>query len=140
KGADGKISLREAITAANNTLDGSGGMIDLIQFGIAGAGVQTITLGSALPNLTDAVFLDGWSQGGVGYNTSPLVEINFNAKTGMVITGGNTTVRGFIFNRASTDGLNLQTAGGNTIVGNWFGLNSAGTAASANTGDGLQIS
>ena len=56
KGADGKISLREAITAANNTLDGAGGMVDLIQFAIAGGGVKTITLASALPTISDSIF------------------------------------------------------------------------------------
>jgi hypothetical protein len=139
KGADGKISLREAITAANNTANGASGFVDLIQFAIAGGGVQTITLASALPTISDALFIDGWSQGGASYNTSPLIEINANTKTGLVLSAGSSTIRGLIINRASSDGLSITTAGGNKIVGNWIGLDSTGTAASANSGDGLQI-
>ena len=50
-------------------------------------------------------------------------------------------MRGFIINGASNDGLKLSLGDGSTIVGNWFGLDSAGTAAATikNAGDGLQI-
>ena len=53
-GADGKISLREAIMAANATANGIGGP-DRINFAITGAGVQTISLSSALPAITEAL-------------------------------------------------------------------------------------
>src|SRR5205823_6240960 len=72
KGADGKISLREAITAANNTLDGASGIVDQIQFAIAGAGLQTITPASALPSITDAVIIDGTTQSGYSAATGTL--------------------------------------------------------------------
>ncbi len=52
-GVDGHISLREAVIAANSTLGA-----DTITFDI-GTGVQTITLGSLLPQITDVVTLDG---------------------------------------------------------------------------------
>ena len=139
KGADGKISLREAITAANNTQDGAAGMVDLIKFAISGAGVRTITLASALPTISDAVFLDGWSQGGVGYNASPLIEINNNGFIGLLLTAGDSTVRGFIIGGSINDGLKVTGGGNNLIVGNWFGLNAAGTGAAANVDDGFQI-
>jgi hypothetical protein len=132
----GAGSLRAAITRANGTVG-----TDTIAFNIAGAGVQTITLASALPTISDAVILDGWTQGGAGYHGTPLIEISGNnAVGGMVITAGNSTVRGLIINRMTADGLQLNTAGGNTVVGNWFGLNSSGTAAAANGQDGMQVS
>lgn len=132
----GAGSLRAAITSANSTVG-----TDTIAFNIAGAGVQTITLASALPTISDAVILDGWTQGGAGYHGNPLIEISGNnAVGGMVITAGNSTMRGLIINRMTADGLQLNTAGGNTVVGNWFGLNSAGTGAAANGQDGMQVS
>ncbi|MCA9205442.1 MAG: BspA family leucine-rich repeat surface protein, partial [Planctomycetales bacterium] len=63
RGADGAISLREAIIAANNTAG-----LDTIGFDIAGGGVQTISVGSQslgeLPTITDAIVIDGYTQSG----------------------------------------------------------------------------
>jgi hypothetical protein len=56
KGADGRISLREAIIAANNTA-GS----DTITFAI-GSGAQTINLASACPTITSAIQIQGDSR------------------------------------------------------------------------------
>src|SRR5262249_34360206 len=70
---DGLCTLREAITAANlNTA--SGGVagecvtgdavstVDTIAFNIPVSGVQTITPGSDLPPITEAVTINGYSQ------------------------------------------------------------------------------
>ncbi len=60
KGADGKISLREAIAATNAAHNGT--IIDEIDFNIGSGGLQTITVGStALPSITDAVKIDAWN-------------------------------------------------------------------------------
>ena len=66
----GANSLRQAILNSNAT-PGS----NTIAFSIPGSGVQTITLLSALPAITNSVLIDGWSQGGSGYTGAPLVEI-----------------------------------------------------------------
>lgn len=64
-------SLRDAITQANMTTD-----VDTITFGIGMAGSQqTITLMTALPNITQPVTIDGWSQGGAMYMGPPLIEV-----------------------------------------------------------------
>src|SRR5215203_5146753 len=60
----GAGSLRQAITDANNT---SGA--DVINFNIAGTGVHTIAPESALPQITEAVTIDGYSQPGAKPNT-----------------------------------------------------------------------
>src|SRR5215212_28082 len=60
----GAGSLRQAITDANNT---SGA--DVINFDIAGTGVHTIAPESALPQITEAVTIDGYSQPGAKPNT-----------------------------------------------------------------------
>jgi hypothetical protein len=71
-------SLRKAIIDAN----GSAGS-DTISFNIAAAGVQTITLLSALPTITEAVIIDGYTQPGsnantlaVGSDATLLIELN----------------------------------------------------------------
>lgn len=130
-------SLRKAI------LDSNGGIfIDTIKFAIPGAGVHTITPPAPLPNITDPVTIDGWSQGGAGYTGPPLIELNgasAGASNGLTITAGNSTVQGLVINRFSGDGIRLQTNGGSTIQGNYIGTNSAGTAALGNTADGVTI-
>ncbi len=55
----GAGSLRQAITDAN----GNPGA-DTINFNIVGSGVHTIAPATALPNLTDAVTINGYSQPG----------------------------------------------------------------------------
>jgi VCBS repeat-containing protein len=134
KGADGKISLREAITAANATVNGPGGA-DVIAFNIAGGGVQTITLGTtALPGITDAIVIDGWTQ--PGYAGTPLIAINGinapNSADGLSITAGGSTVRGLVIEDFGHYGIYMSTGGGNLIEGNYIGTNAAGTSAAAN--------
>src|SRR5467141_4130270 len=60
----GAGSLRQAITDANTTAGA-----DTITFNISGAGVHTITPLTALPNITEAVTIDGYSQPGSSMNT-----------------------------------------------------------------------
>src|SRR5205814_7829969 len=60
----GTGSLRQAITDANNH---SG--LDTIDFDIPATGVQTITPATALPDITDAVIIDGYTQPGASANT-----------------------------------------------------------------------
>ena len=67
KGADGLISLREAIWATNNTANLDASTPDTIDFAIGAVGSQqTILLTEALPALTDSVVLDAMTQGGGG--------------------------------------------------------------------------
>src|SRR5262249_41622178 len=74
--ADG-CSLREAITAVNNAADFSDCVhtgpgytnSDTIGFNIAGSGLRTIALASALPDITRTVVIDGYTQPGASANT-----------------------------------------------------------------------
>src|SRR5439155_26367876 len=77
----GAGSLRAAISNANVTANIGGP--DNIFFSITGAGVHTIKPASALPNITDAVFIDGYTQPGAsvnsltnGDNAVLLIELN----------------------------------------------------------------
>jgi len=111
-----------------------------ITFNIPGGGVQTITLASALPAITNPVFVDGTSQPGWTAGT-PVIEINgTNAGAsvdGISIAGGNTTVRGLVINRFSRHGIALVQNGGDTITANFIGINAAGNAALGNGADGI---
>ncbi len=57
-------TLREAITAANNTPGA-----DTIRFNIRGEGVKTISPTPELPAITDEVTIDGYAQLGASPNT-----------------------------------------------------------------------
>src|ERR1051325_11518425 len=66
-------SFRDAIDLSNHNLG-----TDDIQFAIPGAGTQTILLqvgpGDRI-NITDSVYINGWSQGGDPLQGPPLVEL-----------------------------------------------------------------
>ncbi|HEX8071742.1 MAG TPA: FG-GAP-like repeat-containing protein [Pyrinomonadaceae bacterium] len=133
----GAGSLRQAILDANAHT----GVADFIRFNIAGAGVQTITPTSALPTISDPVFIDATTQ--PGYAGTPLVELNGAGAgasvSGLVITGGSSTVKGLVINRFTANGVVLQTGGGNTVQGCYIGTDAAGTADLGNTLDGVLV-
>jgi len=146
-GPDGVISLREAIIAANNTAG-----TDTITFAIPGSGLKTIIPQTIFPTITDPVVIDGFTQPGssantlaVGDNSVHLIELNGNSAVcgALVITAGNSTVRGLVINRFNGNCGNtavlLQTGGGNKVEGCFLGLNAAGTAASTNRDFGVRI-
>ena len=142
KGTDGLISLREAITAANNTLGA-----DTIRFNIAGTGVHTITLtydgpdaGSvpdALPTITGAVTIDATTDDSFAANGNrPAIELSgtgAGAVNGLVLAAGSngSTIRGLVVQNFNQSGILVQSTG-NTIAGNYIGLDADGTTVSAN--------
>ena len=145
---DGIVTLREAITAANSNAasgDATAGDPgpDTIDFSIPGTGVETITLTSDLPTITDPLTIDGYSQPGssansnpvsAGLNAVPLVALSPSVLTsgnGLVITAGGSTVRGLVIGGFQY-GITLQTNGGNTIAGNFIGTDATGTVAFKN--------
>jgi CSLREA domain-containing protein len=128
---DGVLSLREAITAANAAAGA-----DTINFNIGGGGARTIQPLSTLPFVTQPTVLDATTQ--PGYDGKPLIELD-GSKAGptgcLILTGGNSTVRGFAINRFNgapvgpTAGIALVgAAGGNVIEDNYIGTNRAGDA------------
>jgi hypothetical protein len=141
----GAGSLRQAILDAN----GNAGA-DLISFNIGGGGVQTIAPTSGLPTITDPVIIDGTTQ--PGFAGSPIIELNgagAGLASGLVITAGNSTVRGMVINRFQATGtfgsdgkgagIVLSTNGGNIIEGNYVGTDASGTAGLGNYRWGVLI-
>ncbi len=140
KGADGKISLRESIEAANNTTG-----IDTISFNIADplvGGAHTIDVLSALPDITDSIIIDGTSE--PDYAGTPIVELN-GTSAGAGVDGlrlevgsDGSTIQGLVINRFTDDGIVLKSDG-NTIIGNYIGTDVTGTLDYGNGFDGIEI-
>jgi len=131
----GAGSLRQAILDAN-TLPGA----DRIEFAIAGAGVQTITPATALPTITDAVVVDGYTQPGSSPNTLAtgsdavlLIELNGNGGgfTGLNVTANASTLRGLVVNRFST-GISVN-GDNDEVYGCYVGVDPTGTIDRGNT-------
>lgn len=103
----GPGSLRQAILDA----DASPGP-DTIAFNIIGSGVHTIVPATALPPITEAVTIDGYTQPSSSANTNPVglglntvlrIEIAGTGTTGngLVVEAINVTIRGLAINRFS---------------------------------------
>ncbi|HBB89167.1 MAG TPA: hypothetical protein DC047_16295, partial [Blastocatellia bacterium] len=125
----GTGSLRQAILDANATAGP-----DTVIFNIPGNGVQTINLLVALPEITDPVVIDGTTQ--PGFAGVPLIELNGASAgsnvSGVVISGGSSTIRGFVINRFGGAGVALRTNGNNLIQGNYIGIDPTGTIRRGN--------
>ncbi|MCA9054440.1 MAG: cadherin domain-containing protein, partial [Planctomycetaceae bacterium] len=137
RGADGKISLREAIDAANRTAN-LGGVPDEIRFSIPGVGVHTISVGTALPTISQAVIIDGTSQ--TGYAATPLIRVDGNSATGTVNgltlagSSGGTQISGLMVTRFTGRGIDISSDG-NTIEASYIGTD--GTNALGNGQAGI---
>ena len=127
-------TLRDAILCANARPG-----LDTITFAIAGAGVKTITLASALPDITDPVLIDGYTQPSsaantlsIGDNATLLIEVNGATFGGFHFVTGSTgsTLRGLVINRC--DSAVWVQAPNCTITGNFIGTNALGTVALPN--------
>jgi len=130
----GPGSLRQAILDANATVG-----TDMIVFNIPGAGVKTINLLFALPEITDAVVIDATTQ--PGYAGAPLIELN-GAQTnsnsaGFRISAGGSTIRGFVIG-AFDWGILLIGGNNNVIQANYIGVDPTGTLSRAND-NGISI-
>ena len=128
----GAGSLRQAILDANANFGA-----DIINFQI-GSGPQTIAPTSPLPNITEAVTIDGTSQ--PGYAGTPVVEVDgVNAGSfagqiagGLFLKGGRSVVRGLLLTRFENSAVAMDQGTDNIIEGNFIGTNFGGTAAKGN--------
>ena len=135
-------SLRQAITDANATPG-----TNTITFNIPGSGVQTISVSSQLPVITNTLVIDGTTQ--PGYTGTPLIALNgnglFGSACGLVITGTGNTVRAlsiqrFHFSGGTGHGILIQGGGSNVVAGCFIGVDATGTALQFNSGAGIWIS
>ncbi|MFZ1700296.1 MAG: hypothetical protein WBO10_11115 [Pyrinomonadaceae bacterium] len=139
----GAGSLRQAIVDANASASA-----DAINFNIPGAGVKTISPLTELPNVTDPVIIDGYTQPGaspnslaVGSNANLLIELAGTSPNGIILRTGNSTIRGLVMNGFGIAIRVLPIVGGssnNIIQGNYLGTNAAGSVGIAN-GSGIEL-
>jgi hypothetical protein len=137
----GPGSIGQAILDANAHPNASANDPDRIHFAIPGSDVHTIFPGVPLPEITDPVVIDGFTQSGAVPNTNPVgqglnprlkieldgVGIRYSG-SGLKISCGNTTVRGLIVSRFDT-GILCDGGSGNTIEGNFIGCDRTGTVS-----------
>ncbi len=114
----GPGSLRQAMLDANAAANPAGD-VDHIEFNIPGSGVQTIrVMSNPLPEVTDPVWIDGYTQPesiansspvSAGVNAVPLIEIDGSAiqdsASGLTISAGGSTVRGLVIGGFSAYGI-----------------------------------
>jgi len=151
-----ECTLREAIDAANSAAGD-----DTINFAIPGNGPHTILPTSGgLPTITEAVTINGYSQGSgtattaddaepntatIGTNAVLKIELNgTNAgiASGLIIEASNVVVRGLVINRFQFDGISIQGGvqlTGARVEGNFIGTDPSGTQDLGNSRAGVFV-
>jgi hypothetical protein len=142
-----QCTLRAAIQESNDTLGA-----DTINFNIGGtASVKTVKPARPLPDITDPVTIEGYTQPGARANTlaegnDAVLKIVLNGTDagpahGLVIQASDSTIKGLVVNRFAGNGVLLSGSGatGNKVLGNFVGTNAAGTADLGNGLDGVEI-
>jgi hypothetical protein len=127
---NGPGSLRQAITDANTHPNPATG--DAVHFNIPGAGMHTITLLSALPDITESVNIDGGTQPGSG--GSPRIELSAGpglVADGLRIMAGGTSIFDLVIN-GFQNGINIGPYGDNHIWNCYIGVDNTGTKAAPN--------
>lgn len=142
-------SLRQAILDANANSNPSD--MDIISFNISGGDVQTITLSTPLPYITEKVTINGYSQPGAVANTAvspaPLngtIKIELSGKdidhsasgtsnaSGLVVDATNVEIRGLAIHGFSNS--DFQSKNANIVIndtnakiqGNYLGVKADG--------------
>ncbi|MDW8310301.1 MAG: right-handed parallel beta-helix repeat-containing protein, partial [Verrucomicrobiales bacterium] len=141
----GAGSLRQAILDANAALNEG----DRIVFNIPGDGPHTISPATALPALAAPVTLDGYTQPGAqpntladGFNATLKIVLDGNAAPintdGLRVEAPRVTIRGLVFNRWKSDGIELAAGTRAVIEGNVIGLGPDGARRPQN-GQGIHV-
>ena len=142
-----QCTLRAAIQESNDTPGA-----DTINFNIGGtADVKTIKPARPLPDITDPVTIDGYTQPGASENTlaegnDAVLKIVLNGTDagpahGLAIQASDSTIKGLVINRFVGIGVFISGSGvtGDKVLGNFVGTNASGTEALGNGSDGVEI-
>jgi hypothetical protein len=141
-GASTSGTLRHVIDLANQNHTGTAVSPDLIQFSTSGTISVNLLDGGplALANNEVAV-IDGTTA--PGYSGTPVITLDGTlagpGADGLTISGGSSAVKGLDILNFSGNGLRLDTNGGDTVLGNYIGITTAGVVA-ANGANGIFIS
>ncbi len=146
-----RAAIEEANDTPNNTFNGTP-INDVIRFNIAGSGVQTIQPLSALPQITEAVTIDGYTQPGTSKNTLEqgddavlLIELSGanagSGANGLSIQASDSTVRGLGINRFGGSGVVITGAAAtnNRVEGNVIGTDATRTQNGLGNRNGVLV-
>jgi hypothetical protein len=136
----GAGSLRQAIVNANTAAN-----LNAIVFDIPGAGPHTITLWTPLPDITEPVIIDGYTQPGSAENTSgaweggnAVIKIMLDGSplsgefdNGLRVVADGCTIRGLAIGNFPSHGVAFA-GDSNVIEGCYIGTGPAGTTAEPN--------
>jgi uncharacterized repeat protein (TIGR01451 family) len=129
----GAGSLRDALlTAAGSKVP------NFINFNIPGSGTPTIRPATQLPIQSGNIMIDGSTQPGGRVEIDGSLATR-GAPSGIVLTGGNSTVRGLVINRFSGSGIIISTGGNDFIEGNLIGTDVTGQIDLGNLSDAITI-
>ena len=134
----GPGSFRQALLNANAKAGK-----DTIAFNIPGPGPHVIVPASGLPEISEPVVIDGYTQPGSSPNTNGLQkpcnavlqivldgtvtrDLYLNTDVGLHIHAGNSCVRGLVMQNCGGYAILLDGAGGNVIEGNFLGTDKNG--------------
>ena len=118
----GPGSLRQAILDSNASPPPPPGTSNLIVFSISGSGVHTIMPATQLPDITQPLEIDGYTQPGSSPNTNPpgqgdnaviLIELSGAiappGSRGLTINADECGVRGLMINRFQNDAIDVDS-------------------------------
>ncbi len=140
----GSGSLRQAILDANANPGA-----DTISFAIVGNGVQTIAPLTALPDITNTLAINGYSQSASSANTltngdNAVILVRFdgvNLTNGLpaafTLQANGSSLRGLIIVRCPY-AIKIDGASGCVIAGNWIGMDADGISRGM-TFDGISV-
>ncbi len=131
-GDHGTATLRWAINQVN-----ADSTPDVIQFDIGSGGVQSITLASVLPALTNSATIDGTTQPGSTTNGAQIVIDGSGlaaGSNGLTIDASGCVIRGLAIVGFSGSGLVLAAPGGDLVEGNDLGVLPSGAVRADGTG------
>ncbi|MCP4925063.1 MAG: hypothetical protein GY916_03870, partial [Gammaproteobacteria bacterium] len=133
--------LRQAIIDANASAGTDNIFFDISDALVGGA--HTISLLSALPDITETVVIDGTQDS--DFSGTPIIVLDGSGTTGsngLVLSGSNSdgsTIQGLVINNFQGIGIHIDDSDNNVIAGNYIGTDVTGTTDSGNGGDGVQL-
>jgi hypothetical protein len=141
----GAGSFRQALLSANSTAGAN-----TILFNIPGSGIHTIAPIGVLPDITNSITINGYSQPGATPNTLTNsdnavllirldgVNLTSGFPIGLKLNGANSsTVRGLIIARFYT-AIQIYSSSACTIAGNWLGVD-FDDVSRGGTGTGVDV-
>lgn len=133
------VTLRSVILEANARPPYYNDSVFTVNFNIAGAGAQSISLSANLPEIKYPILFNGFSQPGAAVNTANfgdqvnstvLMNINCNNKSGFLINGTNTTLQGLAIYNSTNAQVNIYDGSANYVKGCFLGMTSTGIRSS----------